>query len=262
MKDHSVNRNALDPSDKDGGVHIRAGAVRGMYLPDGIAHYAVGGTGYLVTANEGDARDYDCFAEEERVADLTLDPRVFPNAVALQQDANFGRLTVTTTAPQSARGYTQLQSFGGRSISVRNARTGALVWDFGASVEWLTSRRVPALFNADNTENGADKRSDNKGPEPEGVDLGTIGAKTHAFVGLERQSGIVVVDVSDPAAGQIVGYASNRDPEGDPEAGTAGDLGPEGILFVPGADSPNGRPLLIVGNEVSGTTTIWQVAAR
>lgn len=260
LKNHNRSTNGLDPSDRDGGTAIKSWNVRGMYQPDGIAHYAVGGTGYLVTANEGDARDYDCFAEEERVKDLTLDPQAFPNAPAIQADDQLGRLTVTTTAPATERGYTQLQAFGARSVSVRNARTGALVWDSGAGFEWVTGRRAPVLFNANNTENGADNRSDNKGPEPEGVDLGVVGGRTYAFVGLERQSGIVVVDVTDPANGQVVGYASNRNPDGDPEAGTAGDLGPEGILFVPSADSPNGKPLLIVGNEVSGTTTIWQVA--
>jgi len=38
-----------------------------------------------------------------------------------------------------------------------------------------------------------------------------------------------------------------------------GDLGPEGLHFVPAASSPNGKPLLIVGNEVSGTTAIFQL---
>ena len=40
-----------------------------MYLPDAIASYTVKGSTYLVTANEGDARDWDCFAEEVRVKD-------------------------------------------------------------------------------------------------------------------------------------------------------------------------------------------------
>ena len=40
---------------------------------------------------------------------------------------------------------------------------------------------------------------------------------------------------------------------------TAGDLGPEGLVFIPAAQSPNGRPLLVVGNEVSGTTAVLQL---
>jgi hypothetical protein len=38
-----------------------------------------------------------------------------------------------------------------------------------------------------------------------------------------------------------------------------GDRGPEGVLFIPAAKSPNGKPLLIVGNETSGTTAVLQL---
>lgn len=164
---------------------------------------------------------------------------------------------MTTTSPKSAAGYTQINSFGGRSISIRD-ESGALLWDSGKAFEELTARVDPADFNADNEEQGADKRSDDKGPEPEGVEVGTVGGRTYAFVGLERNSGIVAVDVTDPRAGRIAGFGTNRTP-GDPEAGAAGDLGPEGVHFIAAEDSPNGRPLLAVGNEVSGTTTLWQI---
>lgn len=39
----------------------------------------------------------------------------------------------------------------------------------------------------------------------------------------------------------------------------AGDLGPEALTFVSRKDSPIKRPLVIVGNEVSGTTTVFRV---
>lgn len=260
LKDHSQSANALDASDRDKVANIRTWPVKGMYMPDAIARYAAGGSTFLVTANEGDARDYDCFAEEARVKSLTLDPAAFPDAAALQNDLAMGRLNVTTTSPSGPNGYTELYSFGGRSISVRNAATGALMWDSGSAIEEYIAANRPDLYNADHAENGIDSRSDNKGPEPEGLDVARLGNRTYAFTGLERESGIVVFDITNPRAGRIAGYADNRDAAGDPEAGTAGDLGPEGIKFVPGVDSPNGRPLLIVGNEVSGTTTIWQVA--
>ena len=263
LKDHSVSGRGLDPSDKDGGAKIGTWPVFGMYQPDSIASYTAKGGTYLVTANEGDARDWDCFAEEVRVKDasVVLDPTVFPDAAELKKDANLGRLNVTTTSPRNAAGQvTQLQSFGARSFSIRDDR-GRLVWDSGDGLERLTSVVHPELFNADHTENdSADARSDNKGPEPEGLDLGKISGRTYAFVGLERNSGIAVADVTDPRRAALVGYGVNRDDAGDPEAGTAGDLGPEGVHFVAAQDSPNRRPLLLVGNEISGTTTVWQVS--
>ena len=85
LKDHSVAAQGLDASDKDKAINIAQWPVKGMYQPDSIASYAVKGKTFLVTANEGDARDYDCFAEEKRVKDLTLDPVAFPSAAALQE---------------------------------------------------------------------------------------------------------------------------------------------------------------------------------
>jgi len=258
--DHAVPGAGIDASDEDGGARIHPRPVQGLAMPDGLDAFArtVGGRTFLVSADEGDARDYDCFAEEARVADLDLDPRVFPGAADLQDDRSLGRLTVTTTSPQGRRGYTSLRSFGTRSVQVRDS-AGRLVWDSGSLFERVTARVAPAVFNADNAENGADDRSDNKGPEPEGVEVGRIGGRTYAFVGLERNSGLVVLDVSRPRAPRFVTYDDNRRPAGDPEAGRAGDLGPEGLHFVPAVASPNGEPLLLVGNEVSGTTTVWQV---
>ena len=97
-----------------------------------------------------------------------------------------------------------------------------------------------------------DGRSASKGPEPEGVALGRIGSKTFAFIGLERVGGVMVYDVSSPSAPTYVTYLNTRQ-------GAAGDRGPEGLTFVPAADSPNGKPLLIVGNETSGTTAVLQI---
>ncbi|MBC6459366.1 choice-of-anchor I domain-containing protein [Actinomadura sp. HBU206391] len=84
-------------------------------------------------------------------------------------------------------------------------------------------------------------------------------ARTYAFAGLERVSGIVAYDLSDPRRPVLADYVSTRDFAGSVEDGTAGDVGPEGVLFVPAGDSPTHRPLLVVGNEVSGTTAIYEI---
>jgi hypothetical protein len=107
-------------------------------------------------------------------------------------------------------------------------------------------------FNTSNDNASFDDRSDNKGPEPEGVVLGRLGTRTFAFVGLERVGGVIVYDVSDPGSPFFVTYANTRQ-------GLSGDLGPEGLTFVPAVESPNKSPLLIVGNEVSGTTAVFRI---
>ena len=39
----------------------------------------------------------------------------------------------------------------------------------------------------------------------------------------------------------------------------AGDLGPEGILFIPADKAPGDTPLLVVCNEISGTTSVFSI---
>lgn len=265
LKDHSLPGNELDPSDRDGAIAIAGWPVMGMYMPDAIDTYTHRGRTYVVTANEGDARDYDGYAEEERVKDLVLSPDVFggPAAVeALQADAAIGRLTTTTTSPVDDQGrLTEIHVFGGRSFSIRDA-DGGLVYDSGSDLERLVAQRLPQEFNSDNAENDSfDNRSDNKGPEPEGIEIGRVAGRTYAFVGLERVGGIVVYDITDPARASLVDYVVTRDFAGDLES-NGSDSGPEGLVFVAEEDSPTGRPLLVVGNEVSGTTTIYEVTGR
>jgi len=265
-KDHRLvdngfdSGNALDTSDRDSAINIANWPLFGMYQPDTIAAYEVAGATYLVTANEGDARDYDGYSEESRIKSLTLDPARFPDAAALQADAQVGRLNVTT-----ARGDTdgdgdfdELYSFGGRSFSIRRA-DGSLVWDSGDFFERYIAQNHPDSFNSDHAENDSrDSRSDNKGPEPEALTLGRIGNKTFAFVGMERDSGLFVYDITDPTAPKFLQYLNLRDFTATDMA-LAGDLGPEGLAFVPAAESPNGEPLLLVANEVSGTLTLYRI---
>ena len=89
--------NALDASNEDGAINIRNFPVFGMYQPDAIATYEINGETYIVTANEGDSRDYDGFSEEDRVEDLDLDPNVFSNSSELQREYQLGRLNITNT---------------------------------------------------------------------------------------------------------------------------------------------------------------------
>jgi DNA-binding beta-propeller fold protein YncE len=251
----------LDASDRDSAINIRSWPVFGMYEPDAIASFRVGKKTYLVTANEGDARDWPGFAEEKRVSALTLDPAAFPNAADLQKAGNLGRLNVTSTLGD-ANGdglYESLYTLGGRSFSIWST-DGTQVFDSGSDFERIAAASNPAFFNASNDDRTFDSRSDNKGPEPEGLALGTVGKRRYAFVGLERMGGVMTYDITNPRVPAFVGYTNNRDFSVDPyNAPAAGDLGPEGLLFIDAKDSPTRTPLLVVANEISGTVTLYEV---
>ncbi len=269
-KDHSLAANALDASDRDGRINIANWPVAGFYMPDAIDAFRVRGDTYYITANEGDARAYAGFNEERRVRDLVLDPAAFPNASVLRDNANLGRLRVTAANGDldGDGDYDRLFSFGARSFTIWNAR-GEIVFDSGDALERLSAEIAPGVpspdFNSNNDANASfDTRSDDKGPEPEGVVVGRVQGRVYAFVGLERQGGVVVYDVTNPAAPVFQDYFNNRNftvPATVAGASNpaAGDLGPEGLTFVPAHESPTGCPLIIVGNEISGTTTIYQV---
>ncbi|MFC4309716.1 choice-of-anchor I family protein [Steroidobacter flavus] len=251
----------LDASDRDSAINIRNWPVFGMYQPDSIASFNIGKITYLVTANEGDARDWPGFAEESRVSALTLDPVAFPNAADLQKAGNLGRLNVTKTLGD-ANGdglYEKLYTLGGRSFSIWKAN-GIQVFDSGSDFECITAASNPAFFNASNDDRTFDSRSDNKGPEPEGLAVGTVGERRYAFIGLERTGGVMTYDITNPHVPVFVGYTNNRDFSVDPyNAPAAGDLGPEGLLFIDAKDSPTGLPLLVVANEISGTVTLYKL---
>lgn len=268
LKDHNLPGNELDASDRDGRINIRTWPVKGMYMPDAIAAYTFNGRTYYVTANEGDARDYDGFSEETRVgsgtfgvlAQSVVTAAGFSSSDALKAQDALGRLTVsnTTSLRNAANEVTEIHAFGARSFSIR-AADGSLVFDSGSEMERLIANRNPQFFNASNSNNTFDNRSDDKGPEPEGVALGRVGGRTFAFIGLERIGGVMVYDISNPQNARFVQYINTRDFGIDPDGVAVNDSGAEGLAFIAASDSPIEQPLLVVGNEVSGTTVIFRI---
>jgi len=258
FKDYMQVRNPLDPSDRDnanangGAIVIGNWPVLGMYEPDGIASYRVGGETYLVMANEGDTRDYPGFSEVKRVSTLGLDPSAFPNAGFLQLPQNLGRLNVTNQNGNTDADplFEKLYAFGARSFSIRSA-AGQLIYDSGDDFEQKTRERVPLSFNSNGTSSTFDSRSDDKGPEPEGVVLGKVSGRTYAFILLERTGGIMIYDVSNPFSPKFVDYVNTT---------AVGDIAPEAAVFISEEESPNGRPLLVVPHEVSGNLAIFEIS--
>jgi hypothetical protein len=238
LKDHSKKGNELDVSDRDEGVNLRSWPILSYYMPDAIATYQVGANDFYITANEGDTRDYAGFSEEKRVKDLILDPVAFPNAVELQKDANLGRYTATiTNGDFNGDGkYEAIYGIGGRSFSIWNGQNGQLLNDYSKlEKDFLTN--LPTAYD--------DGRSDNKGVEPESVAVGDVYGKTYLFVGLERADAVMVYELSGIGNVRFVQVLVTGD-------------APEGLLFISAAESPNGKPTLIVSSEGDGKVKIYQ----
>lgn len=261
LKDHSLPNNTIDTSDETDFVFHANWPVKGMFMPDAIASYNVNGTTYIATANEGDSREYDTFEEEIKIgdADYKLDPTVFPNAAYLKLESNLGELLATNQNGDidDDGDFDEIHVFGGRSFSIFNASTGDLVFDSGDDFEKITAQdpTYSSLFNASNSNNNFKNRSDNKGPEPEGIVIAKIDDKVYAFITLERVGGFMTYDITDPANPVYENYINNRT-LGDDEGG---DLGPEGIIYIAPSDSPTGKGLVVLSNEVSSTVSIYSL---
>jgi 2',3'-cyclic-nucleotide 2'-phosphodiesterase (5'-nucleotidase family)/cell division septation protein DedD len=263
LKDHSLPENSLDTSDETDFIFNASWPIFGLLMPDGMDSFNIGGVNYLITANEGDARDWGGYAEERNIgdADYMLDPTIFPDADILGLDANLGALTLTVASGDTDGDgdFDEIHAFGGRSFSIYEADSGNFVYDSGNDFEVITAAdpTYGAIFNASNSNNSFKNRSDNKGPEPEAVIVEEFNGNYYAFILLERIGGVMIYDVTDPNAPVFLQYVNNRDAvEGGNESG---DLGPEGVILIKANESPNGIPLLVVTNEVSATLSIYSL---
>lgn len=245
FKDWGETGADMNTNDKAIGIEPRPG-VFGMYQPDAIAPYSLNGKTHLVTANEGDARAYGGFNEEGEVGGNVALADGFPGG-----DELTGLKVTRTLGDEDGDGrYEALYAFGARSLSVLD-HTGRVRFDTGDGLERYVADWTPSGFNANHSAAAAlDNRSDDKGPEPEGLAVGDVDGRTFAFLGLERHSGLVAYDLAAmPGAAVPAGRGIARPT----------DRGPEGVVFVPAADSPTGEPLVLVTNEVTSTIGIWEV---
>ena len=261
----AISGNALDASDQSGAVLITGNIpVKATYMPDAIDFYSTGGTGYLVMANEGDSREFGSVIDANRISSSTfnnvLDATAFPDQAILRNNKFLGRLSALKYSGDTDGDgdYDELHIMGGRSFSIRNASTGAVVFDSKSLIEQITANHPTfgAIFNASNA-TGAPalkNRSDDKGPEPEGIKIAQINGKMYAFVALERIGGAMMFNVTNPNNPIYVGYANNRS-----TTLSGPDLGAEGIIYISAAQSPNGNAILILANEVSSTLSIYQI---
>ncbi|MFC5929923.1 bifunctional metallophosphatase/5'-nucleotidase [Cryobacterium melibiosiphilum] len=288
FQDHGLEGNGIDASDRDpedaSTINIQTyEGLKGMYMPDGINAYTAtdAGTGadetYLVTANEGDAREWGDYVEGTRAKSLEKDDflPVCETSPLFDKlgDGDMGRLNVSGENGLNEAGtcYEELYSFGSRSFSIWDT-DGTQLFDSGDDFEQITAAANPEWFNSNHSESNLEGRSEDKGPEPENMAIGEVDGRTYAFIGLERVGGVMVYDISDPTAAVFSTYINNRnfdismeqsvkDETDEKDLPLAGDLGPEGLAFISATDSPTGTPMLAVGNEVSGTTSIFSIAS-
>ncbi len=262
FKDHAREENALDFNKEDGEINIEPKELLGTYMPDGISSYEVRGVTYILTANEGDGSEWGDFTNEKN---LELD-------VTYIEDGEEKNVEIDGLNPEVMDGLPTLEdgyfghSFGARSFSIYEVRMdGSLrqVYDSGSDFELITAEAIPEFFNTTNDEDKIDDRSDNKGPEPENVTVQKIGNKYYAYIGLERIGGVMVYDVTVPARSEFIDYINTREfgnyvEDEIIDVNNSGDVSPEGICAVAPEHSPTGYPLVITGNEVSGTVAVYQ----
>ena len=240
FKDHSKEENSID-IEEEGEVLLKTYKnLYGMYQPDSIASYEVDNKTYLVTANEGDGREYGDYENETKISKLPLDSSladVYANENDLKVNNELGKIGDV---------YTELYTFGARSFSIWDDKA-SLVFDSKNELAKLTSKFEPELFNQDDGE--MDGRSGNKGVEPEALTIGKVNGNTYAFIGLERQNSIVIYDISIPDNAKFVRYINTKD----------ADISPEGMQFIEAKDSPTQNALLLVAFEVSGSTAVYEI---
>jgi DNA-binding beta-propeller fold protein YncE len=255
-KDHSLAGNGLDSDRNSDEIHIAQAPFQGFYMPDAIATYEVNGNKYFITANEGDSRDYSGYSEEERLDDLNLDSTVFPNAAAINEAYGDVKVTSANGDIDNDGDYDVIYTYGARSFTIWDGTNGNLVYDSGDDFEQIIKNHPEyfRLFNVADDNNTIKNRSDDKGPEPESVTIGTVNGIIYAFVGMERTGGVMMYDITNPAQPVFTDVNIPRD-----TATGGGDQAPEGLIFIPKSQSPTNSAILIAANEESNTLSIWEI---
>lgn len=272
FKDHSISGNGLDANKKDKEGVIANANFSALYLPDSIVSYSgVDGMTYIISANEGDDRELEDDNDNVMYTDLgefdDLTTKDLADGYNIELSEYPGKEFLKDMGLNSQGKYERLYVGGSRSFSIWNSRIEQ-IYDSGDDFEQFISTKYSHVFNCADDDLKIDSRSDDAGPDPEGLAVGEIDGKIYAFIGLEKFGGVMVYDVTTPSMSSFVTFVSGRnynaavndDMEYDDTSYlNTGDIAPEGLLFISSEDSPNSMPLLLVANEVSGSLEIYQI---
>lgn len=258
-KDLGFEENAMDLLSDDGYNAKTYKDAVSAYMPDGISVYSVNGRDYILTANEGDAREWGTdeaeYVNESKEKLIATDGTEAEKIRVIDED-------VVDGTPIGKKVL-----FGARSFSIFEVEEDrlTLVFDSANDFEKMSAYYLPEYFNVSNDDNEVDSRSQKKGPEPESVVVGQVDEKSYAFVALERIGGIMVYDITNPVNATYVNYINTRDFSEDPDKiGDSinylkGDVAPEGMYFISANESPSKTPILLAAFEVSGTVAAYAI---
>lgn len=244
FKNHNAVGNELDlikGKDSAQGISIANKNVYGVYMPDALSVINIDSKDYILTANEGDAREWEEYVNitESKLTDSAGNSVKYEHLINDYHD-----------------GFEENNTYvlGGRSFSIIDARTMKVVYDSGSEIERFTASAYPEYFNSSNKNIELDNRSGKKGPEPESVTTFFSKGVPYAAVALERIGGLMFYDISNPSDAKFIKYVNTRDFSAD----IAGDVAPEGLYALSDTESPTGNAIIFAAFEVSGTVGAFE----
>ncbi|TVQ58593.1 MAG: hypothetical protein EA366_06405 [Spirulina sp. DLM2.Bin59] len=168
-----------------------------------------------------------------------------PDGIALSPDLSFfvtaDEDNLVGVNEQSYQGI-PITQHGTRSVSVFDAKTGALLSDSGDTIEdSILALQLP-------------QRCHSKGPEPEVVSVGTVAGRTLAVVSIERSDAITIHDVTNPRDIQLLDTVILN--PGIVAGDRAAEFEPEGIELIPQ------RRQIVVSNPENGSMSLINLTAR
>ena len=234
-------------------------SLRGIRMPDGISLFESNGKTYIVTANEGDSREWNEYLNEAE-CNFGKGQTSPSGKITAENSGLTGKVVFFDQNDYEGLNSEYDYLFGGRSFTVYCVDGSGMkeVYTSGNELEAKTAAYFPQYFNCSNDSAEIDDRSGKKGVEAESVTIGTVGEKTYAFIGLERIGGVMAYDITNPDKILFANYINSRDFSKD----IAGDVSPEGLCMISASESADGNAYLLASCEVSGTVAAYKLISQ